>query len=378
MKILYLTTALLDEDYNALLNKGYAMSNPSNQNFHARLIGALQKTDAVRVISLVPSLYSDITLLDSGIFTYVNSDGRFLDHLGFRENALKRAIEKEIGKGADGLLFDSLNVHLGKAATALAKKHHLPAIAILTDNPENLAKTARFYGSSVKKNLANANGVLALSEGLVTALGVSKKPHYVFPGLVEKAQEGKPLFPKNTYFYFGGALLSRYGILSLLEAYLAAEPAYDLVIAGHETSSEEFKRLLRKSPRIHYIGQVTKGENATLEKNAALLINPRPYDEKLDQESVPSKLLEYLASGSPILSTRHSALQKAFPDDVNWLEDSSVAGLTEFLKNHLDEKKALKGIKKNQAAEKVFALYGQESVGKAIHGFLNSLNASKS
>jgi hypothetical protein len=42
MKILYLTTALLDEDYNALLNKGYAMSNPSNQNFHSRLIDALK------------------------------------------------------------------------------------------------------------------------------------------------------------------------------------------------------------------------------------------------------------------------------------------------------------------------------------------------
>jgi hypothetical protein len=54
---------------------------------------------------------------------------------------------------------------------------------------------------------------------------------------VEQASKGKPLFPKNSYFYFGGALLARYGILSLLEAYLAEPADYDLIIAGHETSS---------------------------------------------------------------------------------------------------------------------------------------------
>jgi glycosyltransferase involved in cell wall biosynthesis len=179
-----------------------------------------------------------------------------------------------------------------------------------------------------------------LSDGLLKALALENKPHLVFPGIVEQASKGKPLFSKNGYFYFGGALLARYGILSLLEAYLAAKPDYDLIIAGHETSSDEFKHLLRQSPRIRYLGQVTKEENAILEANAALLINPRPYDEKLDQESVPSKLLEYLASGSPILSTRHSALQKEFPADINWLQDSSLQGLSVLVQRPSRRKEA--------------------------------------
>ena len=54
MKILYLTTALLDEDYNALLNKGYAMSNPSNQNFHSRLIDALKAQGPIEVQRVCP------------------------------------------------------------------------------------------------------------------------------------------------------------------------------------------------------------------------------------------------------------------------------------------------------------------------------------
>jgi glycosyltransferase involved in cell wall biosynthesis len=378
MKILYLTTALLDEDYNALLNKGYAMSNPSNQNFHSRLIDALKAQGPIEVISLVPYLFSDITLLDSGVFTYINSHGKFLDKISGRNRSLRSVAEQKIAQGADVILYDSLNVHLGQAAVSLGSKHHLPVIAIVTDNPENLAKAPRFYVSSVKKNLDSSSAVLALSDGLLKALALENKPHLVFPGIVEQASKGKSLFPKNSYFYFGGALLARYGILSLLEAYLATKPNYDLIIAGHETSSDEFKHLLRQSPRIRYLGQVTKEENAILEANAALVINPRPYDEKLDQESVPSKLLEYLASGSPILSSRHSALQKEFPTDINWLSDSSLQGLTSWFKGHLDEKKRLKDVLPNHGAEKVLSLYGQTIIGKTIYDFLNSLNASKS
>jgi hypothetical protein len=151
MKILYLTTALLDEDYNALLNKGYAMSNPSNQNFHSRLIDALKAQGPIEVISLVPYLFSDITLLDSGVFTYINSHGKFLDKISGRNRSLRSVMEQKIAQGADVLLYDSLNVHLGQVAVSLGLKHHLPVIAIVTDNPENLAKAPRFYVSASKR-----------------------------------------------------------------------------------------------------------------------------------------------------------------------------------------------------------------------------------
>jgi hypothetical protein len=120
MKILYLTTALLDEDYNALLNKGYAMSNPSNQNFHSRLIDALKAQGPISVISLVPFLFSDITLLDSGVFTYINSHGKFLDKISGRNRSLRSSHgTKDRSRGADVLLYDSLNVHLGQVAVSL-------------------------------------------------------------------------------------------------------------------------------------------------------------------------------------------------------------------------------------------------------------------
>jgi glycosyltransferase involved in cell wall biosynthesis len=245
----------------------------------------------------------------------------------------------------------------------------------MTDNPENLAKVHPIYVSAAKKALKGSTALLTLSSGLLTALNATEKPHFIFPGIVEKMPEGKPLFTPRSYFYFGGALLRRYGIEDLLKAYLACLPDYDLILAGHESMDDSLNHLLHSNPRIHFLGQVTKEENYNLEKNAALLINPRPFDSKLDQESIPSKLLEYLESSAPIVSTPHTFLQKEFPNDINWLKGSGESVLTDFLKSHLDAEKKLTGILPNEAAEKLYATYGVEAVGASLQSFLSSLKA---
>jgi hypothetical protein len=71
------------------------------------------------VISLVPFLFSDITLLDSGVFTYINSHGKFLDKISGRNRSLRSVAEQKIAQGADVILYDSLNVHLGQVAVSL-------------------------------------------------------------------------------------------------------------------------------------------------------------------------------------------------------------------------------------------------------------------
>lgn len=376
MKILYLTTAIADSEYTRLLNEGYILNNPSNQNFHDKLIRALSLEDQVDVLSFLPSSCKDVPLKDEGQYHYINSKGQLLDRLGAKK---RRGIAK--GKclrknGIDIILFDSLNRACGSVALALAKKAKVPAVAIITDNPKNLAKTPYFYQKAFQKHLKGAKGSLALSEGLLSAVAMAKKPHLVFAGIVEEPKSEKRLYPAGSYLYFGGALLARYGVLNLLEAYNETQPDYDLVIAGHETSNEQFEILLKKNPRIHFLGQVSKMENYDLESHAALLINPRPYDSKLDQESIPSKLLEYLATSSPIVSTLHSALQKEFPTDVNWLSDSSETGIKEFFLSHLDHEKRFVNIRENNGKKKVVTQYGLEAIGKEVHAFLQLLKTS--
>jgi glycosyltransferase involved in cell wall biosynthesis len=160
--------------------------------------------------------------------------------------------------------------------------------------------------------------------------------------------------------------LPRYGIYDLIKAYEKTKPDYDLVIAGHGASLEPLN-----NPRIKFVGQVSKQTNYALQAHAAALINPRPYDLHLDAESVPSKMLEYLASGKPVISTLHSKLKELFPEEVNWVDGT----LLDFFITHLDENRKLIGLKENHSQQKLEELYGLKTQGQRIYSFLQDLSS---
>jgi glycosyltransferase involved in cell wall biosynthesis len=377
MKILYLTTALRDEDYNAFLPLLHPAPNPSNQNFHYRLIQALSSgKDQVEVLSMIPfSSGKEHTLLpDKDNFHYLNYPDNPLMAFPSRATQLKRMGLSLTKDPATYVLFDALNVRLAIAALRLNKKLKATSVAILTDNPNNFVKVERIHSRLIFQLAEKADACLALSQGLLKAYSFQKKPHFIFEGVVDKPSTSKGRFLKGSYLYFSGSLMERYGIKNLIEAYIKAQPSYDLVIAGHHDDSDYYTLLERSHSRIHFLGQVTREENNALEANAALLINPRPYHEKLDKESVPSKLLEYLASGAPILSTRHSTLMSLFPNDVNWLEESDSKAIEAFFRSHLDENRRFKNLVPNKAQSKVLARYSYKVIGTSIHDFLISLN----
>jgi glycosyltransferase involved in cell wall biosynthesis len=377
MKILYLTTALRDEDYNAFLPQLHPAPNPSNQNFHYRLIQALSSgKDQVEVLSMVPfSSGKEHTLIpDQDNFHYQNYPDNPLMAFPSRASHLKKMGLSLSKDPATYILFDALNVRLSIAANNLAKKLKATSVAILTDNPNNFVKHERIHNRLIFQLAEKADACLALSAGLVKAYAFQKKPHFVFEGVVDKPSTQKGRFLKGSYLYFSGSLMEQYGVKNLINAYIKAQPSYDLVIAGHHDDSNYYTLLERSHSRIHFIGQVTSEENNALEANAALLINPRPYHEKLDKESVPSKLLEYLASGAPILSTHHSALMSLFPKDVNWIEESDEKAIETFFRQHLDENRRLTKLVPNKAQAKVLARYNYKTIGSQIHDFLISLN----
>ena len=157
-----------------------------------------------------------------------------------------------------------------------------------------------------------------------------------------------------------------------MNAYLRSHPDYDLVLAGHHLP-DELIPLVEGNERIEFLGQLTRTIHEQYLQHASLVVNPRPYDEVLDQESVPSKLLEYLVSGAPILSVRHSLLQETFPNDVNWLPSGGEEELYSFFDSHLDEKGHFKGLLKNKAKEKAISMYGLSVIGKKVQSFLESL-----
>lgn len=353
MKIVYFTRALPDAVYEKRLREGEPLNNPSNQNFHSRLIASLRLNNEVEVASLKPYSMTRIDLEEVPGYTYIENRGK----VAMLRN---QTIEKMVPK-ADLVLFDSLAPRLGRMALGLAKKARKKALAIITDNPKNLANSTYLFQNWVFKNSKEADGAIALNE----ALSPSNKPVVLVPGIV-KDEGAEPIKRDRPYIYFGGSLMKRYGLPNFLEAFLYSKLDVDFLIAGHH----ETKPIETNDKRVVYLGQVSEKENAAYQAGAALLVNPRPLEDKLDSESIPSKMFEYLVSGSPILSTRHPFFFESFNDGVNWVDENMFHG---WLSAHTGPDGKLTEVTPNTNKEKTVNEYGLNAWSKRLSDYLATL-----
>ena len=73
-------------------------------------------------------------------------------------------------------------------------------------------------------------------------------------------------------------------------------------------------------------------------------INPRPIDPLIDEYSIPSKTLEYLANGALTISVRNKLLEERYKDAIIWAETGDTLDLLDAmniaLKMNDNERKA--------------------------------------
>ena len=68
------------------------------------------------------------------------------------------------------------------------------------------------------------------------------------------------------------------------------------------------------------------------EMDADLLINPRPTHEEFTKYSFPSKNMEYMASGTPVLTTNLPGMPEEYKPYVYLIEDESVEGFAQAIR----------------------------------------------
>lgn len=68
------------------------------------------------------------------------------------------------------------------------------------------------------------------------------------------------------------------------------------------------------------------------------MVNPRPTNEEFTKYSFPSKTLEYMASGTPLASTKLDGIPEEYDEYILWLKDETVKGIgTELNRIMLNE-----------------------------------------
>lgn len=132
---------------------------------------------------------------------------------------------------------------------------------------------------------------------------------------------------------FAGSLREINGVLVLLEAFsLLAGQHYRLRIAGGGSLAQKVREAAAKDPRIEYRGFLSFDEVLTLYTTADVLLNIRLTKMLNTRYFFPSKLMEYLASGTPVITTCTGHVEEEFADIAYLLKDESPQGLAEIIR----------------------------------------------
>jgi len=145
-----------------------------------------------------------------------------------------------------------------------------------------------------------------------------------------------------------------------------------LLIAGHGPS-QFIEKMAQSDPRIIFLGLLNKQETLTYQNGSLANINPRPINESLNKYSIPSKVFEYMASGSLTISSFHPLFDNRFNQKIIILEKVTIEEIEHNLNFVFNMDKDVRNQKINDAQQFILNNYGIEATAQALRSFTNSI-----
>lgn len=239
--------------------------------------------------------------------------------------------------------LDVLNISMGMGVSYACKLRGSKLIGVITDLPEQLVedKTSRFV-YQCKKIIKQCQGYVLLTEAMNDFVNPQhKKPYVIIEGQVDSAMKYMNNDIRNKYkkrvCMYTGNLNRIHGIPFLVEGFIKAnlEDA-ELHIYGEGDYVLELEKIANQYPNIKYFGVRLNDEIIQAQIKATLLINPRPTKQEFVKYSFPSKNMEYLASGTPVLTTRLPGMPAEYEPYMFFIEEETGDGLALALKGVLN------------------------------------------
>ena len=222
------------------------------------------------------------------------------------------------------IVCDVLDISVCLGSVWASKIVGLRSVGIMTDMPGLMVsrssekakeKQAGFISRVNKSYLSSFTHYVFLTEQMNAVVNTKQRPYIVMEGLVDvdmPAPEPSEKEIKRVILYAGG-LHERYGLKMLIEGFLKADvDNTELWLYGDGSFAKDLPKYMERDPRIRYYGVRPNREIVEAESRAALLVNPRPTHEEFTQYSFPSKNMEYMVSGTPLLTTVLPGMPKEY------------------------------------------------------------------
>ena len=385
MNILYISTLASQKVLNDLYNTSKIKPMYSIQKFHRLIVeGFTKSSHNVIALSTIPVS----TINHSQKIWFLNSETInnklkyvyipfinivLLRHLFLIVYSFFYTLIWGVKKTNKRVICDVLNISSCLGSLLASKLLKVKVAGIVTDMPGLMVNMPskkiiyRFISWVNKSYICNFDYYIFLTEQMNEVINIKKKPYIVMEGLVDAN-----ICPKKKHFVtesvrniiYAGGLYEQYGVKMLLDAFIRL-PFRDiqLSIYGGGPMEMYISEYEKKDDRIHYYGVVPNDQIVEEELKATLLINPRPTNEEFTQYSFPSKNMEYMASGTPLLTTNLPGMPSEYIKYVYLFDGETVdayeRSLYEVLSMPIEEL-----IKKGEQAQ-LFVLRNKNNVMQA-------------
>lgn len=363
MKMLYIGLVASDKVMNNIYkhckNKKPSMSSIV---FDRNIAMGLARQCEVEALSLIvaPSFPSCSKLYVSGkaekidklpvkYISYVNIPG--LKYFIFEFKLFFKVLKWNIKNRADEkvIVLSANHAFFNRPASFMKKKFNTRVYSIFTDLPElemtyssktsNLKKKLlSFYQRNNQKRNEGLDGYVFLTEAMDKKINKKRKPSIIIEGVVgdDMASEGK-VVKKNAAMY-AGTLNEKFGIKNLLDAFTEIkDDTLELWLYGYGDYDEKIREATKVDNRIKFFGQRERKEILKAEQQAKVLVNPRQNKDEFTKYSFPSKTMEYMASGTPVLMYKLDGIPKEYDNYIYCINGDGVDDLKEAIESVVEK-----------------------------------------
>ena len=220
------------------------------------------------------------------------------------------------------------------------------------------------------------DGCMALNPRVFNYLGLSQKPtHLTKVGYTDCADYlPRVREPGRKTVIYTGSLMYYDGTEELLDAAVQlAEHGIDLHIYGSGPLLETVKQFSAQYDNIKYMGYLPNSKIQGVLAGADFLINPRIPYFYTDIFGFPSKIIEYLLSGTPVITTAFSAMPNAYREFVYLISEPSSTGIQDAILAAVYDDPARQEHKARVAYHYIKAHYQYRDIVRDMLGFVFSL-----
>lgn len=234
---------------------------------------------------------------------------------------------------------DGLSVVVCLGGLFAAKRCHVCSYAIVTDvpgvyNAGILAKINMYI-------LRRFDGYIFLTEPMNDLVNKANNPYIVMEGIFyDKKNAGSNSFDvteigeiskKTNKMLYAGILDRKYGVQNLIDSLTYLGDDVELFLFGNGDCVDYIKSIAQKDTRLRYYGIKDNSVVQEVEKKMDLLVNPRSKNEEFTKYSFPSKTIEYMSTGIPVLMQRLPGMPQEYEEYIYLYEGDDAKSLAEAI-----------------------------------------------